>query len=142
VAVALAGGDRWMAAMCLTSVGRAARHSGDLQRAVARHHDALRAFVQLENAWGVANCLAGLAGVAADRGDLLRAARLYGAEHGLRLRAGVSTWQTIRSEHDADVQAVSTALGEAEWERVHSQGTALTDEEAIAEALAFAVRGR
>jgi hypothetical protein len=41
-------------------------------------------------------------------------------------------------EHDAGVQAASSALGEAAWTRACSEGATLTEEQAIAEALAFA----
>ena len=96
--------------------------------------------MRLDNAWGVAVCLDGFACLAADRGDFLGAARLYGAEEAVRTRAGVAPWRTIRSEHDAGVRAASGALGEAAWADAHAQGAALTDEEAIA--LAFASSAR
>ena len=71
-----------MTAMCMLNLGRAARHVGEAERAIALLGEALRAFVRLDNAWGVAVCLDGFACVAADRGDFLGAARLYGAERG------------------------------------------------------------
>ena len=137
VEIAQAGGDRWMTAMCMLNLARAARHVGEAERAVALLGEALRAFVRLDNAWGVAVCLDGFACVAADRGDFLSAARLYGAEQAVRERAGVEQWPTIRSEHDAGVRAASAALGEAAWADARSRGAALTDEEAVAHALAL-----
>ena len=103
-----------------------------MERAIALHGEALRAFVRLDNAWGIAVCLDGFACLAADRGDFLSAARLYGAEEAVRKRAGVAPWRTIRSEHDAGVRVACSALGEAAWADAHAQGAALTDEEAIA----------
>ena len=55
----------------------------------------------------------------------------------------MSPWRTIQAEHDAGVRAASAALGEAAWAGAHAQGAALTEPEAIADALAFAAaRGR
>ena len=140
VAIARAGGDRWMTAMCVLNLGRAARHAGEVQRALSLNGEALRAFVRLDNPWGVAVCLDGFACLAADRGDFLRAARLYGAEEAVRRRAGVAQWPTIRSEHDAGVRVAAAALGETAWAGAHAEGAALTDDEAIALAFAAAAR--
>jgi hypothetical protein len=126
--------------MCVLNLGRAARHAGEAERALALNGEALRAFVRLDNAWGVAVCLDGFACLAADRGGFLNAARLYGAEAAVRGRAGVARWRTIESEHEAGVLAASSALGEAAWAGAHREGAALTDDEAIA--LAFAAAGR
>ena len=133
-AIAREGGDAWMAAMSLTNAGRAVRELGDLDRATALQGEALRSFLALENGWGVAVCLDAFAGLAADRGDPVRAARLYGAEEAIRERAGIAPWPTTRSEHEAGIQATAAALGEAAWSRARAQGRAMTDDEAIAEA--------
>jgi predicted ATPase/DNA-binding SARP family transcriptional activator len=138
VSIAEAGGDRWMTATCMVNLGRAAGHAGEVERAIALHGEALRAFARLGNAWGVAVCLDGFACLAADRGDFLGAARLFGAEDAVRQRAGVSRWRTIRAAHDAGVRAASAALGDDAWAGAHAQGAALTEPEAIADALAFA----
>ena len=92
VAIAREGGDAWMLAACLTNTGRAVRQLGVLDRAGALQADALRRFVALENAWGIAACVAAIAAVAADRGDHVRAARLYGAEEAIRERARLALW--------------------------------------------------
>ena len=123
-----------MAATCLMNAGRAVRQLGDLDRASALQGEALRSFVALENAWGVAACVDAFAGLAVDRGHHVRAARLYGAEEAIRERARIALWPTIRAEHEAGVQATASALGDAAWARARAQGRALTQDEAIAEA--------
>ena len=138
VAIAREGGDAWMLAMCLMSVGRAVRRLGDLDRASVVQTEALRSFVALENAWGLAACVEAFAALAADRGHHVRAARLYGAEEAIRERARVGLWPTIRAEHEAGMEATASALGEAAWARARSQGRALTQAEAVAEARASA----
>ena len=81
-----------MSAVCVLNLGRAARHAGDAERALALNGEALRAFVRLDNAWGVAVCLDGIACLAADRGDFLGAARLYGASGA---PASLEAWQAL-----------------------------------------------
>jgi predicted ATPase/DNA-binding SARP family transcriptional activator/tetratricopeptide (TPR) repeat protein len=137
-ALAREGGDAWMAATSLTNAGRAVRQLGDLDRAVALQSEALRGFAALENAWGIAVCLGAFAGLAGDRGDPVRAARLYGAEEAVRERAAIALWPTIRSEHEAGVQATAAALGLAGWSRARAQGRAMTQKEAITEVRAVA----
>ena len=127
-----------MAATSLTNAGRAVRQLGDLDRATALQGEALRGFQGLENAWGVAVCLDSFAGLAGDRGDPLRAARLYGAEEAIRERSAIALWPTIGSEHDAGMAATAAALGEGAWARARAQGRAMTQAEAIAETRALA----
>ena len=141
VAIAREGGDAWMAATCLMGAGRSVRHLGDLDRASALHGEALRTFSRLENAWGIAVSVDAFAGLAVDRGHHLRAARLYGGAEAIRERARIALWPTIRAEREAGVQATASALGDAAWARARSQGRALTQDEAIAEArMAAALR--
>jgi non-specific serine/threonine protein kinase len=134
VGIARPGGDAWMLAMCLMNTARAVRRLGDLDRASALQAEALRSFVALENAWGIATSLSGFAALAVARGHHVAAARLYGAEEAIRERARVRLWPTIAGEHEAGLQATASALGEAAWTRARSQGRALTQDEAIAEA--------
>jgi len=128
-----------MVATCLMNVGRAARQLGDLDRASAMQAEALRGFVALENAWGVAVCVDAFAILAAERGHHVRAARLFGAEEAIRERARIVPWPTIRAEHDAGIDAAVSMLGEDEWARARAQGRTLTPEEAVAEALRPAI---
>jgi predicted ATPase/DNA-binding SARP family transcriptional activator len=138
VRIAREGGDAWMVAAGLMNAGRAVRQAGGLERASALQAEALRSFVALENAWGVAVCVDAFAVLAGERGHHVRAARLFGAEEAIRERARVALWPTIRAEHEAGVQATASALGEVAWARARSAGRALTQDEAISEARASA----
>jgi non-specific serine/threonine protein kinase len=135
VGIAREGGDAWMLATCLMNLGRAARRLGDLDRASTLLAEALRSFVALENAWGVAVCVDAFAALAGDRGQHVRAARLYGAEEAIRERGRIALWPTIRDEHEAGREATASALGEDAWARVRGEGRMLTQDETIAEAL-------
>ena len=136
VGIAREGGDDWMVAACLLNGGRTARQLGELDGASDRLTDALRGFVALENAWGIAACVAAIAVLAVDRGQHVRAARLYGAEEAIRERARLGLWPTIEAEHAAGLRATASALG-ADWERTRVEGRALSQDEAIAEARAL-----
>jgi predicted ATPase/DNA-binding SARP family transcriptional activator len=136
VGIAREGGDAWMVAACLTHAGRAVRQLGDLDRASALQAEALRGFVALENAWGIAVCVDALAALAGDRGHHVEAARLYGAEEAIRAQARIALWPTIHAEHEAGMKGTASALGEAAWAAARAQGRMLTQPEAIAEARA------
>jgi predicted ATPase/DNA-binding SARP family transcriptional activator len=138
VGIAREGGDAWMVAACLTHGGRAVRQLGDLDRASALQAEALRGFVALENAWGIAVCVDALATLAGDRGHHVQAARLYGAEEAIRAQARIALWPTIHAEHEAGMQRTASALGEAAWAAARAQGRMLTQTEALAEARASA----
>jgi tetratricopeptide (TPR) repeat protein len=135
LAIAREGGDEWMIAACLMNGGRAARRLGDFGGANARLAEALRGFVALENSWGIAACLASFAALAGERGEYERAARLYAAEAAIRERARLPVWPTIEAEHETGLRVTAAALGAAAWERARGDGRALTQAEAIAEAL-------
>jgi hypothetical protein len=98
--------------------------------------EALRGFVALENAWGIAVCVDALAALAGDRGHHVEAARLYGAEEAIRAQARIALWPTIHAEHEAGMKGTASALGEAAWAAARAQGRMLTQPEAIAEARA------
>ncbi len=132
------GGDAWMLAACLTNTGRAVRRLGDLDRAGALQAEALRRFVALENAWGIAACVDAIAAVAADRGHHVRAARLYGAEEAIRERARLALWPTIRPSTRPACRRRRPRSARSAWARAHAQGRNLTQDEAIAEAHASA----
>ena len=73
------------------NAGRAVRQLGDLERASALQAEALRSFVALENAWGVAVCVDALRHVwPRIAGTTSGAARLYGAEEAIRERARIA----------------------------------------------------
>jgi predicted ATPase/DNA-binding SARP family transcriptional activator len=137
-AISRAAGDDWFEAASLMNGARALRRLGDLDRATALQREALDGFAALENAWGIAACLDAFAVLAADRGQHVRAARLYGAEEATRQRAGIALWPTLRAEHEAGVEATASVLGSSAWTRALDEGRALTEEGAIAEARAVA----
>ena len=75
-------------ACTLEILGETARRAGDPERARDRFRDGLREFVALGDGGGMADCLEGLARLAADTGDTARAGRLLGGAETLRETRG------------------------------------------------------
>jgi hypothetical protein len=72
---------------------------------------------------------------------LERAARLFGAEEALREAIGFSLLPAQRAEHDRDVAAACTGLGEGIFASTWAEGRALPLDRAIREALGMGARG-
>ncbi|MGH3133216.1 MAG: ATP-binding protein [Gaiellaceae bacterium] len=106
----------------LELLAEAARRSGDEALARGRFEHALRSFATLRDAGGAADCLDGLARLAADAGDVERAGCLCGAAEGLR-----ETWG--RNPIRADVRFPDVP------EDARARGRALTLEDAVGYAL-------
>ena len=112
-------------ACALELVGETARRAGDDERALARFAAGLRSFATIGDGGGMADCLDGLAHLAAATGDEWRAGRLRGAADRLRETRGR---RPIRSDVPPPV-VPDDALAE---------GRSMTPEEAVDEALASA----
>jgi DNA-binding CsgD family transcriptional regulator len=84
------------------------------------------------------NALAGIASVAATRGQAERAARLYAATAVLREQLGLGTESWQRTRHERAIAAAREALPTAAFAAVWAAGEALPLEQAVAEALAAA----
>ena len=87
---ALAGFDAgsFNHACTLEILGETARRAGDPELACDRFRDGLGEFVALADGGGMADCLEGLARLAADTGDAARAGRLLGSAETLRETRG------------------------------------------------------
>ena len=75
-------------ACTLEILGETARRAGDPELAYDRFRDGLREFVALGDGGGMADCLEGLARLAAATGDAARAGRLLGSAETLRETRG------------------------------------------------------
>jgi hypothetical protein len=94
-----------------------------LDRSLAAHSTA---FVTL--------CLAGYAQLAFAEGDPKRAALLEGAAEGLRRRAGLRAWPTLRQSEDEMVAEVRQKLGAERFDQAFYAGSGLSQREAVAAA--------
>src|SRR5215212_233131 len=82
-----------------------------------------------------------LAGVAASRGEIRRAARIWGATAGFREAAGVPSGQDERELIWPHTVAARTRLGEAAWHEEWEKGRSMTLDQAVGYALE-GIRGR
>ena len=129
--LALAGVDEGEMnhAAALETLAEIARRQGDAAKAYRRFTDALRAYSDLGDGGGVADCLDGLARLAAGAGDAERAGCLRGAAQNLR-----EAWGRMPARADLPWPVLS--------DDALSRGAAMSLEEAVAYALAPFVQER
>jgi predicted ATPase/DNA-binding XRE family transcriptional regulator len=119
----------------LHTAGLIAARQGDLARATAILHESLALYRDLGIGIGVPLCLEALAAVAAGRGDHRTAARLLGAASSQRDILGAPLPPAERRDHERDLAACRTALGDEALAAALTVGGAMTVEEAVALAL-------
>jgi predicted ATPase len=130
---ALAGeaGVIWWRAGMLIELAVLSLASGSLDAAEARARESLAMAQQIRDYGGRVFGVGVLACVAAERGDLDRAGRLWGAVEGHHVGAPLGGW--IR--HRADREARVLALADETFERARAAGRELSLDEAVEEAL-------
>ena len=106
----------------------------DFNRAVALYRESIALCTEVGQLELVAYGLKGLAVVAA-RERPRRAARLFGAAEALREAGGVAIWPARRTLYDRALALTREALGEAAFGDSWAAGRAMTQREALAEAL-------
>lgn len=118
----------------LFHLGRIARLRNDLGAARARLSEALERFRALSDPRGTVYCLLGLAAVAVEEGQAVRAARLLGALDAARLHIGPILERQLLFEHSEVVTKTRAALGDEGFSRAWAAGQTLTLDQAASEA--------
>ena len=113
------------------TLGYIALRKGEYQDARQQFLDSLYQFRDLGNHRGVAECLAGLAGLATELGELERAAQLLGAADRQLESVGGAWWPADRIEIERARTLIATGLQET-FEPLHKQGESMDFEAAIA----------
>jgi hypothetical protein len=108
---------------------------GDHERAEALLTESLAFSQELGDTPVIADCLIGFAEVSGTRGDVLRAARLWGAAETLYEVSGYAWRPLERSLHEPYREAARSQLDEATWNQAWEEGWAMTLEEAVSYAL-------
>ena len=85
--------------------------------------------------WGIAMCLASLAGVAVGQGQGTRAARLFGAAEALHEKVGFGPATAHEIEIKRNVAALRTLLEKSALTAAWAEGRAMARERAVAYAL-------
>lgn len=106
-------------------------HKGEYEHARELFDQSLTHFRELGNKRGIAECLAGLAAVAADQGQDEWAAPLLGAAQALLTSFGAAWWPADRVEVERVRSNLGAALGEERFEEFRAQGQAMDMAQAI-----------
>jgi tetratricopeptide (TPR) repeat protein len=125
-------------ALSLHTLGYVALFQGHFGPAAASFGESLVLRRELGDKVGMAHCLAGLAGVAGAQGRAVQAARLFSATGALLDLIGASLEPIDRAAYDRNLVAVHDLLPEAAFEAAWTEGQAMSQEQAIAEALRVA----
>ena len=125
--------------------GYVALAHGDYEGAKRLFDESLARHRELANSMGVAESLAGLAGVAAaaarvaapmkEQGEAERAARLFAASEALREASGGPQWPAERAEWNRYLSMAQAQLGEEIWQAAWQEGRAMSMKQAIEYAL-------
>jgi non-specific serine/threonine protein kinase len=116
----------------LHKLGQVSRMERDGVRAGRRFSESLALQRQTGNQQGIGECLAGLAGVAADARADRRAAELFAAGHALLERIGAPLAPADQVVLIGDLDAVRDRLPPPEFERAWGAGLRLSTDEAVA----------
>ncbi len=127
----------------LHNLGHVALVRGDYTCARRLFSESLTLHHRLENKAGMAESLAGLAGVlvhgpgeTTEEGrQALQAARLFGASNALREAINAPMWPAERADYERNLAAAHAQLDEATWQASWAEGRAMPPEEAVAYAL-------
>ena len=128
-------GSRGQIAYAVRLAGHVARGRSDLAAAVSLYKESLVLYQETENKWVAAECLEGLALVAAVLEDHGRAAQLFAKADAVRDTLGLPLAPPERVEHSRHQAVVHAALGDAAFAAACAEGRAMALEQAIEYAL-------
>jgi tetratricopeptide (TPR) repeat protein len=128
--------DRYSQAIDLHNLGLLALLRGDPERAAVLFAQSVEMSVDLLDRVGVTVDFDALAAVAGERGDTLRAVRLWGAAEAIRDAIGVPQLDDEAMVVGPFVEAARSRLDEAAYRNAWEEGRAMTQEQAVALALA------
>jgi predicted ATPase/Tfp pilus assembly protein PilF len=112
-------------------LGYIAQHKGEFSRAHALFLQGLNDFRELGNHRGIAECLAGLSGLAAEEGQPRWAAPLLSAAESQLKALGGAWWPADRVEIERARERMQSALGD-QFGDLWAQGQSMSVEDAIA----------
>ncbi|MDG4825382.1 DUF4062 domain-containing protein [Asanoa sp. WMMD1127] len=124
----------WLAATSQILLGTLALARGRLPDARALFAEGLDLSLAAYSTQLVTLCLAMFAQLSFVEGDAERSALLAGAADGLRRRAGLRVWPSLRRPEAELATRLREALGAATFNRVFAKGTALNRPDAVAAA--------
>jgi tetratricopeptide (TPR) repeat protein len=125
-------GDNGDLARFVHSLGYVAQHEEEYERAESQFRKSLTMFRRLGNRRGMAECMAGLAGLKARQGNPeWGATMLSAAESALKVTGG-AWWPADRVEVEANREIIRSALNEETLASAKQKGQAMSLEQALA----------
>ena len=131
VSVARHTGASGRLTIALIYQGQVASILGRTEQAGAAFQEGLKLSREWDSAWGLAECLEGLAVVAGGQSQPERAARLLGAASRLREAIGAPVHPVDRADHERAVQASQAALGETAYAAAWADGQGMSVDQVI-----------
>jgi predicted ATPase/Tfp pilus assembly protein PilF len=128
-------GDKHGIALALSNLGAVACKQEKYEIALSFYAEALRIHREIGGKPGMSYCLKGLADVSIGQKQLERSARLFGAEASLRESIGFRLRANDLEQYRQDLGIVQELLGRELFDRLQSEGRAMTLEEATEYAL-------
>jgi hypothetical protein len=125
-------------ASALQNLGSLALRRGEMEGAGRFLAEALATVQQLLDQRGVAECLAGIAGVAVARSHDDRAALLFGASDAAFAAGRATPWPTNRADNERSRVTARSRLGVEKFGLSYAEGQVMALERAVALALAEA----
>jgi predicted ATPase len=117
-------GDKGDLARIIHTLGYVAIHEGDLSLAEARFQESLAMFRKLGNQRGIAECLAGLAGIYTRQDEARTGASLLATAETLMKSSQAAWWPADRAEIDRTRQQIQQALDEGDFKTAWAEGQA------------------
>jgi tetratricopeptide (TPR) repeat protein len=114
------------------NLGYIAQHEEEFELAEAQFRKSLKMFRQLGNRRGMAECMAGLAGLRARQGDAEWGALMLSAAELVLKSAGGAWWPADRVEVEANQEIIRISLSEVELIAAREKGRAMNLEQALA----------
>ena len=125
-------GDQGDLARFVHSLGYIAQHEEEFELAESQFRESLAMFRRLGNRRGIAECLAGLAGLKARQGQVAWGTTLLSAAEWLLKITGGAWWPADRVEVERNRAMMKSALGAEDFAKAWETGGAMDLDQAIA----------
>jgi tetratricopeptide (TPR) repeat protein len=125
-------GDKGDRARFVHSLGYIAQHEEDFDAAEAQFRKSLKMFRQLGNRRGMAECMAGLAGLKARQGQIEWGAMMLSAAESVLKVTGGAWWPADRVEVERNREMIRTGMGAEEFNAAWKKGAAMNLDQALA----------
>lgn len=125
-------GDQGDMARFVHSLGYIAQHEEELDRAESQFRKSLAMFRRLGNRRGIAECLAGLAGLKAQQGQIEWGAIVLSAAEAILKITGGAWWPADRVEVERNREMMMSVLSPEDYARAQKTGAGMNIDQAIA----------